>query len=554
MNSGATTLVVLLVEDDPDDVERMSVSLTSAATIASGTTVELVLSPSASAACVQLRHHAIDVVILDLTLPDARGLEALSHVRDAAPSVPIIVLAGGDDKEVAVQALRAGAQDFVLKPPPDGETMARILRYACERHRLLKALDLSMRESAHAARQWRLLAEVGRVLAASNTPSKAIADAGRLIVPEASDCLVVLLCGDADSPPLIEVAHADTHRSAVITDRARGMLGSFQLASGLPTFCDDDSMFGTGLAAALTPLFEPLQIVTGKVTPLRVSGRPRGFVLLGLEAPRPDSGDVAEFAQSLAERIGMALEQDRLLRQTQRAVAARDRAVSIVSHDLRNPLSTIQICASALLDPEPAPLSGVRQMAELIQRSAEWMQHIVRDLLDRTNLDSGHLTLAKHRVAVADILTAIGSVFGPIAGERAINLHLHAEADLGPFDADPDRLLQALANLMSNAMKFTPRGGRVDLNATRETVDALRPPPLGSRSIRFAVHDTGPGIAPENIERVFDWFWRAPGANDGAGLGLGIARALIEAHDGQLHVESEEGRGSTFWFTLRESN
>jgi signal transduction histidine kinase len=92
------------------------------------------------------------------------------------------------------------------------------------------------------------------------------------------------------------------------------------------------------------------------------------------------------------------------------------------------------------------------------------------------------------------------------------------------------------------------------LNATRETHDVRRPPSNGSPSIRFAVHDTGPGIAPENIDHVFDWFWRAPGPNDGAGLGLGIAKALIEAHDGQLHVESEEGHGSTFWFTLREAN
>jgi signal transduction histidine kinase len=248
----------------------------------------------------------------------------------------------------------------------------------------------------------------------------------------------------------------------------------------------------------------------------------------------------------------MAIEQDRLLRQTQRAVEARDRAVSIVSHDLRNPLSTIQICANALLDPEPAPPSGIRHMAELIARSAEWMQHILRDLLDRTNLDSGHVTLSKRTIVVTDILTAIEDVFGPIAAQGAIELVLNAEDDLPVLEADPDRLLQALANLMSNAVKFTPRGGRVELLATVEILDVGEPAsPSVDRDIRFSVRDTGPGIAPENIDHVFDWFWRAPGGgSDGAGLGLGIAKALIEAHDARLHVDSVPGHGSTFWFTL----
>jgi signal transduction histidine kinase len=219
-------------------------------------------------------------------------------------------------------------------------------------------------------------------------------------------------------------------------------------------------------------------------------------------------------------------------------------------------LSAIQICANALLDPDPAPPSGVRHMAELIQRSAEWMQHIVRDLLDRTNIDTGNVRLSRRRIAVADILSAIDGVFGPIAAEHAIELVLEADVDLPPLDADPDRLLQALANLMSNAMKFTPQGGRVVLLATIEAVsfDVAAAAPT-RREIRFSVRDTGPGIAPEDIEHVFDWFWRAPGGGgDGAGLGLGIAKGLIEAHDGRLHVKSVPGQGTTFWFTLTESN
>ena len=554
IDSRALSLVVLLVEDNAADAELMSIRLGTVGTPAGSPSVHLVQSPSATAACVLLRHHAVDVVILDLALPDARGLEALHLVRDAAPNVPVIVLTGREDQELALAALRAGAQDYLLKPPPDGVTMARILRYACERHRLLQQLDVALRDSARAARRWRLLAEVGKAFAASRSSGEAIAELIRSVVPEIADCFVLFLCGERASGPVVEVGHVDVLRTAELADQARAILGNAETCRSLVALCETDSLSGVRLAAALDPMFAALKIAAGTALPVRVGGCSRGFLLLGFTTQRPDSDDDGEFARFLADRVGVAFEQDRLLRQMQRAVEARDRAVSVVSHDLRNPLSAIQICANALLDPDPAPPSGVRHMAELIQRSAEWMQHIVRDLLDRTNIDTGNVRLRRRRVAVADILSAIDGVFGPIAAEHAIELVLEADADLPALDADPDRLLQALANLMSNAMKFTPRGGRVVLLATIERVAFDAAEASMRREIRFSVRDTGPGIAPGDIEHVFDWFWRAPGGgSDGAGLGLGIAKGLIEAHDGRLHVESASGQGTTFWFTLSES-
>jgi signal transduction histidine kinase len=229
--------------------------------------------------------------------------------------------------------------------------------------------------------------------------------------------------------------------------------------------------------------------------------------------------------------------------------------LSIVSHDLRNPLSTIQICAAALLDPEPAPPNGIREMGTLIQRSAGWMQHIVEDLLDRASLDAGRLALNRRPTSVAELFDAATLMFGAIAEEHAIDLVMTFAADLPSVDADPHRLLQVLANLLSNAMKFTPAGGHVRLLAQvdREILDT---PILGDdTAVRFTVSDSGAGISSEDLSHVFDWYWQSPtGERKGAGLGLAIAKGLIEAHRSRLNVESVEGSGSSFWFTVPAAN
>jgi signal transduction histidine kinase len=297
----------------------------------------------------------------------------------------------------------------------------------------------------------------------------------------------------------------------------------------------------------MQPIIDTLGVSSGTTMPIRFGGVVRGFEMLGLVAERPDVATDVEFGRSLADCVGMALDRDRLLRETRRAVATRERALSIVSHDLRNPLSAIHICATALLDPIPAPEAGVRHMAELILRSAEWMQHIVQDLLDRASLDAGRITLRRRQVQPSELLAHIAKLFEPIAEDHSIELVVSSDPAL-QMHADPDRVLQALANLLGNAMKFTPAGGRIEVSAGPGESASEVP---GRPAVRLSVRDTGAGIAPEDIAHVFDWFWRtSDGDAPGAGLGLAIAKGLVEAHQSHLHVESVLGRGTTFWFTL----
>jgi signal transduction histidine kinase len=253
----------------------------------------------------------------------------------------------------------------------------------------------------------------------------------------------------------------------------------------------------------------------------------------------------------------MALEQNRLLRQAQRAVAARDWALSTVSHDLRNPLSTIQICANALLDPEPAPPSGIHEMGGLIGRSVAWMQQIVEDLLDRASLDADNLALHRRPTNIGDLFDASRGLFARVANDRAIKLIVEQEENLPWVDADPNRVMQVLANLISNAIKFTPVGGSVELAAQRVDDDLATSLLAGKRgaAVRFTVSDTGSGIPSDDLKHVFERYWQSPTKqHNGAGLGLAIAKGLLEAHDSRLNVESVVGSGSKFWFTLPVTN
>jgi signal transduction histidine kinase len=550
-----TPLTALLVEDNPTDAERISLVLQPGSLGAEVTPLRVIQRGRVDSACAALTYWPVDVVLLDLTLPDSKGFEALHRVRAAAPQTPVVVISSVADPALALEAIRAGAQDYIVKPPPDGPTFARILRYACERHRLIRTIDAARASSAVAADQWRLVAEVTQLLAASIDPVQAIPQVAQLVVPDAADCFVLFLAGDEEAPGMVESWHADGERAPALRDAVETLLKEEGPgANGLLSLLSSDWVDNMTLwNEALLSVYASVGLKSGYGVPIRFAGRVRGFVLLGFNSLYRDSAADVEFTRSVAYRISMALEQNRLLKQAQRAVAGRDRTLSIVSHDLRSPLTTIEICANALLDPEPVPLSGIREMGALIGRSVTWMRQIVDDLLDRASLDAGTLALHCKPTNVGEIFVASRQFFAPTATDRSIDFVVREDAGLDPVNADPHRLLQVLANLIGNAIKFTPAGGRVELLARAVDGDLTSALLIGRResAVRFSVSDTGCGISTEDLPHIFERHWQSPTENNkGAGLGLGIAKGLIEAHGRQLNVESVVGTGSTFWFNL----
>jgi len=232
-------------------------------------------------------------------------------------------------------------------------------------------------------------------------------------------------------------------------------------------------------------------------------------------------------------------EQMRALDAAQSARQLRDDMVAVVAHDLRNPLQTIVMGAGAL-QAASADADKRERMVAIIRKTAVGMGRLLDDLLDVSRMDAGTFAVAKRPLQVESIVSAALELFEARAAENAVRLETRVEPELGEFPADHDRLVQVLSNLVGNAMKFTPRGGHIEV-ACAAAGDA----------IEFRVSDTGPGIAPEHQERLFEKFWRAdPASHAGAGLGLAISRGIVQAHGGTIRVESTPGRGTAVHFTI----
>jgi len=221
-----------------------------------------------------------------------------------------------------------------------------------------------------------------------------------------------------------------------------------------------------------------------------------------------------------------------------RAVRQREDVVSIVSHDLRNPLGVVLAASEILLD-LPLEADERRRQAEIIRRSGKRMQTLIEDLLDLSRIEAGAFVVRPSREELRPILEEASALFREQATRRGVELSVAPGPDRGWARVDRDRILQALANLLDNALRLTKPGGRVVLGVS-ETEDA----------VELRVMDTGPGIEPELLERLFDRYSQSEdGGAGGAGLGLAIVKGVADAHGGEVVVASELGRGTTF--TLR---
>jgi signal transduction histidine kinase len=228
----------------------------------------------------------------------------------------------------------------------------------------------------------------------------------------------------------------------------------------------------------------------------------------------------------------------RLYDDAREAAAAREEVLKIVSHDLRNPLSTIGMAAELILE-SPDEASQERTVG-IIKRTAGRMNRMIQDLLDVAKLETGRLAIDVEPVSVEALRDEAVEQLAPLAAECGLSLTTAVEPDLPRVYVDRGRILQVLSNLVGNAIKFTPAGGQITLHVR-----------MDAGAVRFAVIDTGPGIAPDQMQRIFGRFWQAqPSDRRGLGLGLTIAKSIVDAHGGTIGAESRPGEGSEFWFTI----
>jgi len=244
--------------------------------------------------------------------------------------------------------------------------------------------------------------------------------------------------------------------------------------------------------------------------------------------PAPE--EVKEAARrAMAEQNKRLLELDRL----------KDEFLSLVSHELRTPLTSIRGYLDLVLDEEAGELNDEqRRFLQAVERNSGRLLRLVGDLLFVAQADAGRLSLERAKVDLAELAAHCVEGAAPTASEKSVTLVLLADS-VPPLVGDRGRLAQVLDNLVSNALKFTPEGGTVEVR-TRPDGDF----------VALEVEDTGIGIPAEDQPRLFERFFRSPVADEkaipGTGLGLAIVKAIVEAHEGRISVESRVGKGTTF--------
>ncbi len=292
----------------------------------------------------------------------------------------------------------------------------------------------------------------------------------------------------------------------------------------------------TGILAVLVGTVVAIVISRTATAPLQrlvAAARAIGHGDFDRRVPEEGPEEIAEVARAFNE----------MARRLKQAEETERQMLADIAHELRTPLSVLQANLRAMLD-GVYPLSQ-EEVAALYDET-RLLSRLVEDLRDLALVDMGRLPLRREPVDLSALLRNTASVFESLAAAEGVTLAQDVDPDLPPVVGDPDRLAQVLRNLLSNALRHTPQGGRITLRAY---VPQDQP-----RVVRVEVSDTGEGIPPEALPHVFDRFWRADRSRarttGGSGLGLAIARALVEAHGGRMGVESQVGQGTTFWFTL----
>jgi PAS domain S-box-containing protein len=522
-------ITILLVEDNPGDVRLLQELLKEV----SDASFVLTSVERLDGALAYLAKQSVDVVLLDLSLPDSQGLETFTKIHDRASATPIVVLTGLDRETLTQQVMQAGAQDYLVKGQVHGALLMRSMRYAIERKRAEEAL-----RSVKDELELRVAERTAELISSNNQLQLELEE--RRQIEEALEQLsrqneLILnsvgegLCG-------VDLQGKTTF----INPAAAKLLGYSAvelLGQSIEILLPPHKVDGAAYAVEASPLSkafhaalqqglvhqgmdELFQRKNGSVfpveymcTPIREQGAIVGVVIA--------FKDITE--RQIVERM-------------------KDEFVSVVSHELRTPLTSLhgalRMLSSGLLDSQPA--KGKR-LLDIAVDSTDRLVRLINDILDVQRIESGKVAMEKKACSVADLMAHAVDVMQAMADKTGVTLAID------PLSAflwvDSDRIMQTLTNLLSNAIKFSSPGSTVWLKAQEQ-----------EKYVLFQVKDQGRGIPSDKLESIFERFQQVDTSDarnhEGTGLGLAICRSIVQQHDGQIWVESMLGEGSTFYFTL----
>ena len=397
----------------------------------------------------------------------------------------------------------------------------------------------------------KLMAEAGMSLAESIDYRRTLANVARLAVPVLADWCIVDIVEDGGAVRRLALAHADPAQAPLAEclqeiqlDRRRPHLVWEALETCNPVLMETvDARYVPSVAQndAHYRLLTELDPRSMMVVQLLARGNLLGaLVFIMTSAGRTFTREDLEVAEEIGRLAALAVDNARLFKAAQEAIEARDRVLAVVAHDLRNPLNVIDLTVKLLQRSQDLGQRPAEQV-QSIARASKRANRLVQDLLIIQQAESGKLELDRALVSIDAILRECVEAQRALVAATELELRAEVSDGLPPVLADRHRLLQVLENLIGNAVKFTLSGGSIRVGAD-----------MMNGAARIWVADTGCGIEPSDLADVFVPFWQRndPTGKRGAGLGLSIAKDLVEAHGGRIWVESRRGAGATFYFTL----
>jgi PAS domain S-box-containing protein len=512
------------LEDDPRDTELMEAALRS-----DGIDCEVVRVDTRDGFVGHLQGAEPDVIVSDVSVPGFDGTSAQQVWQNTRPSIPFIFLSGTFGEDVAIERLRAGATDYVLKNWLEKlpSAVRRALREMQERKGRLQAQTELKKINAE------LEQRVAERTAQLGQANEALAESERRFFDILDHSPVSIFLKDLEGRYIFV-----NRRCQEVMGRARhDVLGKPDHDLFAPRLAEiyranDLRVMQSGVSLE----FEEIAVDSGETRifhsskfPLRdTRGKP--YALCGI------STDITERKQG-EEAMKLAR------KEAERANRAKSEFLSRMSHDLRTPLNAV-LGFAQLLDMDTLTTDQRESVVQILEAGRHLLD-LMNEVLDISRIESGHLSLSPEPVAVPEIVEQVVKLVRPLAVARDITLEPTVTAVEERYvRADRQRLTQILLNLVSNAIKYNRHSGRVTLSCTDR--------PAGR--VRINVSDTGAGIRPEKLSLLFKPFERLGAEQtsvEGTGLGLALSRGLAEAMGGKVGVESEIDVGSTFWIELQ---
>lgn len=526
------TLRILLIEDNATEAFLLQESLAQVSHPPSVIHVDTL-----EGALQHLKESPVDAILLDLALPDSEGLITLDLTNAAAEYLPIICLTGLEDEGVAIEAVRKGAQDYLIKGQTGARQLMQTILRAVERKRL-------ERDLAHSAQRNMLLAEISAKVAAQTEVDellRTVVESARKLTGARISCSAtgygngkfrfckISRAGEvlADTCPRRDV-YLNPDIQPVSIRLSEEELRSHELAWGL------SGSSGTSRGIMGARLVDAQGTATGSII-VSESGRGEDFT----------EEDEALLRQ-LAFIASLALQHIESRKAAEAASIAKTQFLANMSHELRTPMNAILGMTDLALSEELPP--KVRDYLQTARESADTLLDIVNEILDLSRIEAGGLELESTVFSLRKEVELVIKTLRLRAAEKGLALIYNLPSQVPDFViGDPLRFRQILINLVYNAIKFTHRGKiAVRADVKEQTTE--------SALLEFSVSDTGIGIRPEDQERIFNPFTQADASTTrkygGTGLGLTISRKLVELMNGQLRVESMPDQGSTFYFSL----